>query len=87
MYLDENDDEVWRSWSTEPVRRVQEAMREITGDGTWVFFHPIAIHPEYRIVMSKLVRVAVAKLPAKHKQIGRHRLAEWQMLCEREREE
>ena len=87
MYLNENDEEIWRSWSTEPVRSIEEAMREVTGDGTCVFFHPIAIHPEYRTVTSKLVRAAVAKLPAERRQIGKHRLAEWQMLCERERDE
>ena len=29
MYLDENDDEVWRSWSCEPVRSIEEALREV----------------------------------------------------------
>lgn len=87
MYPDDNDEEVWRSWSTEPVRRIEAAMREVTGNGTWVFFHPIAIHPEYRTVMSKLVRAAAAKLPVKQKQMGKLRLAEWQMLCREESDE
>ena len=59
MYLDENDDEVWRSWSCEPVRSIEEALREVTHHGSWVYCYPIAIHPEYRIIMSKLIQAAV----------------------------
>jgi hypothetical protein len=84
MYLDDNDDEVWRSWSTEPVCSIKTALREVADDGCWVFFWPIAIHPEYRTAMSKLVRAAVAKLPAKQKQMGRNQLAEWRRLCQEE---
>ena len=87
MYLDESDDEVWRSWSCEPVRSIEDALREVTHHGCWVYCYPIAIHPEYRTVMSKLTQAAVAKLPTKQKQMGKQQLAEWQMLCERERDE
>src|SRR6185295_10957154 len=84
MYLDENDGEVWRSWSSEPVPRIEEALRELTDNSSWVYFNPAAIHPEYRVVMSKLVRAAVAKLPTKQKEMGKLRLAEWQQLCDEE---
>ena len=84
LYLDENDDEVWRSWSTEPVHSLEVALLEVMGGDAWVFAYPFAIHPEYRTVLSKLVQAAVAKLPAKQKQMRRHQLAEWQRLCERE---
>ncbi len=86
MYLDENDNEVWRSWSSEPVRRIEEALREVTDISSWVYFYPTAIHPEYRTIMTKLVQAAIAKLPAKQKLIVKQQLAEWQRLCREESE-
>src|SRR4051794_23438420 len=38
MYLDENDDEGWRSWRSEPVLSVEEALRSIAEDGSWSSF-------------------------------------------------
>jgi hypothetical protein len=41
MDLDENDDEVWRSWSSQPVARLEDVLPK-----DWPLFHPIEIHPD-----------------------------------------
>src|ERR1700732_3330130 len=63
MYLDENADESWPSWSSEPVGTIEEAVRSISKDGSWVFFYPIRVHPEYRTSVWELVQDAARKLP------------------------
>ncbi len=47
MFLDENDDEAWRDWKKEPVETIQAALRSISPDGSWIYFFPIMVHPEY----------------------------------------
>ncbi len=42
MDLDENDDEVWRSWSSEPVSSLDDVLPR-----DWPVFHPVEIHPEF----------------------------------------
>jgi len=42
MDLDENDDEVWRSWSSDPV-----ADLDLVLPREWTLFYPLAIHPEF----------------------------------------
>src|SRR5688572_11900928 len=56
MFLDENDDEDWRSWTREPVPTIRDALRSIAEGGSWVFFHPISVHPEYRKVVWELAQ-------------------------------
>jgi hypothetical protein len=46
--LDENDDEAWRSWGTEPFPSLSETLRSVAKDGSWVLFFPITIHPAFR---------------------------------------
>jgi len=42
MYLDENDDDVWRSWSSDPVADLDLVLpKELP------MFYPQAIHPEF----------------------------------------
>jgi hypothetical protein len=40
--LDEDDHEVWRSWSTEPVSSL-----ELLVPNDWPMYYPSAIHPEF----------------------------------------
>ena len=40
MYLDENDDEDWRSWTASRSRRFEEALRSVAEDGSWVVLLP-----------------------------------------------
>ena len=42
MDLDENDDEVWHSWSSEPVSDLGLVLPK-----DWPLFHPVQIHPEF----------------------------------------
>ncbi|MEX2310506.1 MAG: hypothetical protein WD738_23265 [Pirellulales bacterium] len=81
LELDENEDEVWRSWSTEPVPNIEVALRAVAEDDSWVFFFPIEIHPEYRTIVRELVEAAVAKLPAERRDTGNGQRAVWQRLC------
>ena len=42
MDMDENDDEVWRSWSSEPVSSL-----DLVVPHDWPMFHPSKIHPDF----------------------------------------
>jgi hypothetical protein len=42
MNLDENDDEVWRGWSTDPVPELSLAL-----PGQWWKMCPTEVHPEF----------------------------------------
>jgi len=42
MDLDENDDEVWRGWSTDPVPELLVAL-----PGQWWMMCPTEVHPEF----------------------------------------
>lgn len=44
MYLDEHDDEGWRSWRSQPVPTIEEALRAVAEDGSWVFYYPVQVH-------------------------------------------
>jgi hypothetical protein len=46
LYLDENDDESWRSWHSQPVLSIEEALASVAKDGSWFFFYPLTVHPE-----------------------------------------
>src|SRR5262249_26523413 len=73
MYLDENDDEGWRSWRSEPVLSVEEALRSVADDGSWVFFYPVTVHPEYRAAVWELALAATHKLPEGRKEMWQRR--------------
>jgi len=81
MFLDENDDEDWRSWTSEPVPTIRDALRSIADDGSWVFFHPISIHPEYRNDVWELAQEIASKLPAERSEMWENRNRHWQRLC------
>src|SRR5262249_5475478 len=42
MDLDENDDEVWRGWSSDPVSDLSAAL-----PGKWWMMYPTEVHPEF----------------------------------------
>jgi hypothetical protein len=81
MFLDENDDEDWRSWTSEPVNTIQEAMQSVARDGSWVLFHPISVHPEYRNTVWELVQETEGKLPEERRRKCKNRSENWQHLC------
>jgi hypothetical protein len=81
MFLDDNDDEDWRAWTKEPVQTLEEALRSITGDGSWVLFFPTSVHPEYRTSVFEHAQEAASKLPDTLIPIWERRREEWQSLC------
>lgn len=81
MCLDENDDEDWRSWTSEPVQTIREALRSVAADGSWVFFHPISVHPEYRNTVWELAQETVTNLPEERRRMWKDRSRNWQRLC------
>lgn len=86
MDVDENDEEVWRSWCTEPVSNIEDALRAVADDGCWVLSWPTKIHTEYRSIICELVEAAVSKLPPESSQVANRQMAEWQWLCDQESE-
>jgi hypothetical protein len=82
MFLDENDDEDWRSWISEPVQTIEEALRSIAADGSWVFYHPITAHPQYRAAVLKLAQEAARKLPEGGREMWERRSRDWHCRCE-----
>ena len=81
MFLDENDDEDWRSWTSEPVPTIREALRSVADDGSWVFFRPISVHPDYRNVIWELAREIASRLPAERSEMWEDQNRHWQRLC------
>jgi hypothetical protein len=41
MYLDDNDDEAWQSWTSEPVNSLDLVLPK-----DWPIFYPSEIHPD-----------------------------------------
>ncbi len=81
LCLDENDDEEWRHWTTEPVGTVQHALRLIDKDGLWILFYPISVHPEYRADVWHLVQELAVALPHAHGRRWKTRSQDWRRLC------
>ena len=48
MILDDNDEEMWRSWETSPVETIEAALRLIAQGGSWIYGHPISVLDEYK---------------------------------------
>ncbi len=42
MYLEENDDEAWRSWTSDPVPELSLALPE-----QWYTMYPTHVHPDF----------------------------------------
>ena len=82
--LVENDDEVWRAWASEPAQTIDEALRSVAGDGSWIFFYPISVHPEYRMIVWELAQENARKLPEERSEMWERRKENWQRLCLKE---
>jgi hypothetical protein len=80
--LDENDSEVWRSWQTELFTSLDEALRSVTKDGSWVIFFPTNVHPEYRAVLWPLAQDAADNLTDAQKKHWNRRIHEWRRECQ-----
>ena len=61
MDMDENDDEVWRSWESPPYISIEEAIQSISKGGDWVLFYPRFVHPDYRTAVWELVQKTVQR--------------------------
>ena len=42
MYFDENDDEAWKPWSTEPVAQLTDALPK-----SWWLMYVLYVHPDF----------------------------------------
>jgi|GEM_PF-2322189 len=81
MFLDDNDEEGWRSWTTEPVGNVQAALHSICPDGSWINFCPITVHRDYR---STIWLEVEKNLSARMNAPGRSRqqtFHQWKQAC------
>ena len=65
-----NDSETWQSSTHGPVSSISKAIRLIAADDSWVFYQPLKIHPDYRATVRELYEVAVANLPAEHREMA-----------------
>jgi hypothetical protein len=82
MYLDENDDDRWSSWTRDGFKTLLEALQSVGDSGFWVHFHPISIHPEYRIVVWQLANETASKLPEdQRRRWNNHSSWIWRQRC------
>jgi hypothetical protein len=71
--MDENDDEVWRSWSSEPVNSL-----ELVVPQDWPLFSPIQIHPKFVEWFRENYDEAVLNLPEDQRRYQeKHRHGRW----------
>ncbi len=82
--LDENDDESWRSWRSEPLLSIEEALRGVASDGSWVFFSPLTVHPDYRAAVWELAQAVAGKLPKGSGESWNRRRDDWRLQCQPE---
>jgi hypothetical protein len=82
--LDDNDDEAWRSWGTEPFPSLSEALRSVAQDGSWVLFFPIMIRPEFRTSVWQLAQDVAENLDDRQKKHWSHRVESWRQECRNE---
>ena len=70
---------------SKPFQTIQEAIRSIAEDGSWVFFSPISIHPKYKIAVRLLVQEIVRNLSDDRiKTWNDNHKRRWWRLCRRE---
>lgn len=82
MDLDENNVDVSRSWTIQPVHSLEDALRDVYDP--WVHFWPTEIHPEYRSLVRQLFETAAANLSLEQREMGKSQAAEWRRLCEQD---
>lgn len=82
MGMDENDDEVWRSWQSEPFHTLEQATCSISANGGWLFFYPTSIHADYRTAVWNLVQETVRTLPDESRSRWDEQMRDrWQYRC------
>jgi hypothetical protein len=76
MDLDENDDEVWRSWSSEPVTGLDDVVPK-----DWPMFYPSTIHPGFVEWFRGTYEKARSTLPEDRQRYQtKHRHWQWRNL-------
>jgi len=82
MDMDENDDEVWRSWESPPYTSIKDAIQSISKDGEWVLFYPISVHPDYRANVWEMVQETAGNLRDHLKHLWNdQRREQWRRNC------
>jgi hypothetical protein len=73
MDLDENDDEVWRSWSSEPERSL-----DLVVPHNWPIYYPSKIHPNFLDWFRANYDKVRASMPNdQHQYEDKHRHGHW----------
>jgi hypothetical protein len=78
MFLDDNDDETWRSWQAEPVANLMAAIQSIGEGDSWVWYMPIRVLPDYRHAVWEAAQQLACELPERLRRLWMDRKAEWQ---------
>jgi len=79
MFVDDHMDESWIPWTSDAAPMIQDALRSIAKNGSWVFYYPILIHPDYRATVKHLVLEIVRNLSAERLKTWRlHNRRRWQ---------
>jgi len=81
LSLDENDNENWREWTLEPVETIQEALGCVEKDDLWIFFHPILVHPDYRVAVWQRVQELARAVPDERTSTWNNRVHDWRRVC------
>ena len=69
---------------SEPILTIEEVLQSIAADGSWVFFFPMTVHPEYRVSVWELVQSIGNKSPEERRETWKRRSEDWQRLCRQE---
>ncbi len=81
MYLDDNDDESWREWTSEPSSELNEAVTMLYKQ--WFTLYPISIHPEYRAQIWQLVQFQAEQSEKDSDQNwSNYNLSRWREACQ-----
>lgn len=76
------DIDVWHYGCSKPVETIEEALESIGKDGSWIFWFPITVHPEYRTSLLELVQDAASKLSEENKKPWERRQSHnWNRRC------
>lgn len=81
VYLDENDDEDWRQWTTAPVDTIEEALRSIAVDGSWIYWHPMMVLHEYRRVVWQYVQETLRSVTGDPPEVWHGSHQRWLAVC------
>ena len=73
MDLDENDDEVWRFFSSEPVSSLDRVLPE-----NWHRFYPVEIHPDFLDWFREAYKKARTSMPQEQRRYhDQHQHGRW----------